>query len=178
MYVYGGVFLKKYFVLTLTSVFLIIFMLLLSSCKYKCELYSSDIISYVLNTEQSQSYDVYVGYGFSSDSFSEKELERFYGVYDAAYKCTDYAAAFSRSDNPWEIHIFRTRSLYDNKSVVSMLRRRADFITKEENNNYIGKTIDYIIFEEKNIICLVVGERCNTYRERICNLIKNKSRSL
>ena len=150
-------------------VILTVCILVLTSCArdpYKTEFNSSDVAALVVG-DKGERCDLYVGYGYETDTLDSELIKKLYGSSDAAKYCIDYAVFISRSSEIWEAHFFRVRSLYDIKKVEKMLRKRAEMIDREEIHDYLGEKRECAIVRRKNMVCLFITEDNAGYKRAL-----------
>ena len=157
--------------------FLVLLSLVLQGCSaltFKCELSSSDIAARCIKDSR-HDVSIYMGRGTPYDTLSKEKMNLLYGFSDAADKCIDYTVYLSRDDLVWEIHIYRVVSAYDNEEVIKMLSQRQNMISMAEIGEYSPESLERaresLVFSKKNIVCLLITENNEKYKEIICKCV-------
>ena len=165
---FGGIFLQK-----IVIAFIILLSLVLQGCSaltFKCEISSSDIAARCIK-DSHPDVSIYMGWGTPCDSLSKERMNLLYGFSDAADKCIDYTVYLSNDDLIWEIHIYRVVSAYDNDEVMKMLSQRQNMLSMAEVGEYSKESLERarnsLLFSKKNIVCLLITENNEKYREII-----------
>ena len=83
-------------------------------------------------------------YRYVSDDSQNRVLTRLYAdqadyVPPAIAFCDDYLICLYSGNDIWELHIFRTVSIYDNKRIYEMLVMRRDMLQKNASFSYYSE---------------------------------------
>lgn len=124
-------------------VFLLIFCLLFTtSCRGKSAKTAYDLYSVLENRLDIPESEIFT---YVPDTSHNALMARLYGEKSEAVPaalafCDDYCLCLYKGNGVWELHIFRTVSIYDNKKVVEMLTARRDLLQSSENSAYYDDT--------------------------------------
>ena len=107
-------------------------------------------------------------YSYVSDSSHQQLLTKLYSsdekrVPPAVAFCDDYLICLYNGNSVWELHIFRTVSIYDNKRIYNMLLYRRDLLQKSEFFSYYSESTQKRILEAeiityRNFVILAVTD--------------------
>lgn len=117
-------------------------LLLLSGCSGKSRLTAADLYDAIAEKIHIPESEIY---SYVPDDSQDKRMIRLYGetgdeVPPAALSlCDDYLVCLYKGNHIWELHIFRTVSIYENQKLVDMLLKRRDLLQKSDLSDYLSE---------------------------------------
>ena len=116
-------------------------------------------------------------YRYVSDGSQNRILTRLYADSDdsvppAIAFCDDYLICLYNGNDVWELHIFRTVSIYDNKRIYEMLLMRRDMLHKNIAFSYYSEETEKRvrsaeIISYRNFVVLAVTDQNATVRGEV-----------
>lgn len=115
-------------------------------------------------------------YRYVTDQSHNRLLSRLYTNTDntntvppALAFCDDYLICLGEGDEIWELHIFCTASVYDNKRIQEMLIKRRDLLQEKESFRYYSETsqtrvLGAEVFSFQNFVILSVTDQNEAIR--------------
>ncbi len=116
--------------------------LTLTGCAGKSELTAYDLYSLISDKLEIPECEVF---SYVSDTSHDRLLTRLYGESDDAEPpaalslCDDYLICLFKGNTVWELHIFRTVSIYENDKLTDMLLMRRDRLQKNDVTDYLSE---------------------------------------
>lgn len=116
-------------------------------------------------------------YRYVADDSQNRLLSRLYSREEdvmppAVAFCDDYLICLYSGNDVWELHLFRTVSIYDNKRIYEMLLMRKDSLQKNEAFSYYSEetakrvsAAEIIVY--RNLVVLAVTDRNDVVRAEI-----------
>ena len=158
-------FLKKF------SIFLIAFVMILSSCASKQPLTVDEIFLRYASAVEMPSCEIYRPSGENSENSLPQKL---YQNSDAFSYCSEYLICLYQGNEIWEIHILKTASEYDNPKAIELLLERRDLLQKEENmKSYSEESMkrvnEAMLIEKGRYLILAVTDRNDILKDLLEN---------
>lgn len=151
---------------------LLVCVLLLVGCYGKSEWSCNDVFENIRYSVEIPSCEVY---RYAADGSQNKLLSRLYSrgsadIPPAIAFCDDYLLCLHTGNDIWELHIFRTVSIYDNKRILEMLAVRRDMLQNSEVFSYYSDTAQKRvfmaeIFSYRNFVVLSITDQNETVRK-------------
>lgn len=108
-------------------------------------------------------------YRYHPDQSQNRILSRLYGSEESIMPpaiafCDDFLLCLYEGDDIWELHVFRTISIYDNKRIQEMLISRRDMLQNGESWGYYSeltqnRVLTAEVFSYQNFVILAVTDR-------------------
>ncbi len=119
-------------------------------------------------------------YRYASDKSQNEVLSRLYsrGIADippAVAFCDDYLICLYEGNEIWELHVFRTVSIYDNKRIQEMLVARRDMLQNNESFSYYSdltqkRVLTAEVFSYRNFVILSVTDQNESVRKSLMQI--------
>ena len=151
--------------------FLLCCLILLVGCHGKSEQSVYEIFCHIKSRIEIPDCEIY---RFLSDDSQNHILSRLYSqegdtVPPAVAFCDDYLICTYHGNDVWELHIFRTVSIYDNKRIYEMLVMRRDLLQKNAAFSYYSEETEKRvmaaeIISYRNFVVLAVTDHNSIIR--------------
>ena len=119
-------------------------------------------------------------YQYAKDKLQDRVLSRLYSRDDdiippAVAFCDDYLICLYNGNDIWELHIFRTLSIYDNKRIYEMLVMRRDILQDSEAFSYYSeetqkRVLSAEIINFRNFVILAVTDHNAVIRNELAKI--------
>ena len=119
-------------------------------------------------------------YQYAKDKLQDRILSRLYSKDDniippAVAFCDDYLICLYNGNDIWELHIFRTLSIYDNKRIYEMLVMRRDILQDSEAFSYYSeetqkRVLSAEIINCRNFVILAVTDHNAVIRNELAEI--------
>lgn len=149
-------------------------LIFLGGCYGKSDLGADQLFEKIRTVESIPRCEIY---RYSADETQNRYLSRLYSsdesyVFPAIAFCDDYLICLYEGNDIWEVHIFRTVSIYDNKRIEEMLITRRDLLQSSDNFAYYSESTQKRVstaqvFSYRNFVILAVTDQ----NERIASLL-------
>lgn len=147
--------------------------LLLVGCHGKSEFSADEIFERI---QSKVTIPVCEVYRYVTDDSQNRLLSRLYSNENetppAVAFCDDYLICIYSGNDIWELHIFRTVSIYDNKRLYEMLLTRRDLLQKNASFAYYSeetekrvRSAEMITFQ--NFVILAVTDHNDVIRQQL-----------
>lgn len=157
--------------------FLLCCLILLVGCHGKIEQSVYEIFCHIKSRIEIPDCEIY---HFVADDSQNHILSRLYSqegdiVPPAVAFCDDYLICLYHGNDVWELHIFRTVSIYDNKRIYEMLVMRRDLLQKNVGFSYYSEETEKRvmaaeIINYRNFIVLAVTDHNSIIRDEFENM--------
>ena len=157
--------------------FLLVCLLFLVGCHGKSGWNAEQLFDHICSRIDIPRCEVY---RYASDKSQNKLLSRLYshGIGDippAVAFCDDYLICLYEGNEIWELHIFRTVSIYDNKRIQEMLVARRDMLQNSEHFSYYSdltqkRVLTAEVFSYRNFVILSVTDQNESVRKALMEI--------
>lgn len=156
---------------------LLVCLLFLVGCHGKSELNAEGVFVRIKHRVDIPICEVY---RYVSDTSQNRILSRLYSrggadIPPAIAFCDDYLICLYEGNDIWELHIFRTVSIYDNKRIREMLVARRDMLQGSELFSYYSdstqrRVLAAEVFSYRNFVVLSVTDQNESVRETLMQI--------
>ena len=145
--------------------FLLCCLIVLVGCTGKSALTAYHVFQRIKDKIDIPSCEIYT---YSRDMSQNSLLIRLYSYDENAIPpaiafCDDYLICLYHGNELWELHIFRTVSVYDNKRICEMLMSRRDILQHSENYGFFSEStqkrvMSADVFTFQNFVVLAITD--------------------
>lgn len=141
-------------------------LIFLSGCYGKSDLGADQLFEKICTVVSIPRCEIY---RYAADETQNRYLSRLYSRTDsyilpAIAFCDDYLICLYEGNDLWELHIFRTVSVYDNKRIEEMLISRRDILQNSDIFSYYSedtqkRVSEAQVFSYRNFVVLAVTDQ-------------------